>query len=1314
MKTQGTVESTSSIKYGKQIFQNAQFNNTVSANAVTVDFDKGNIQSIDLSASTGDVTINFTNQKIGTYILSIKQHATTVRNVIFSPTVSTSWNMMSIGVSNIVPIVIHYDGSNFISNSTTGEIKPFNALSNYGIGANVIHNGNLYTSTAQVNSGAFNNANWASLGTAVASQTTYTDTHSTGQTNTQSVIDYILTRPNIVLKKYASIDAMLVEQGTHTDSTLCLVSNSTTGNITDETRVTGGYAYYIKNRTGSGIDKYDVLGQLSAPATRTTFDNSISTLPNNPTNVQVALQELAKLIDDVSGGQKLIHTWNAETNDRFVANNAFYDSLTKNPIINVWDAGTKKATVTGTELANTIVVGMKVRIQHPTTNAKILDTTITAITVSGANKDITLADGTGVIQGHRIVTADKKANVGDYLYVNTVHATTNTTVDGNSTWTVGDTIQSNGTIWLRIAYVKPTLNASQVTYDSSGNNLISTNTQTAITEVNTKVDTKLGDAPSDGKQYARKNALWQEIDTSLPTLSQVLTAGNTAGNKSISQLASLATRNVSGNYIAMNPTDITVYSTGRNTRYRNGEIIYATSGTDTVKLAFPTATMQETPAGAKTISFKYETGTVALIADLDARVPYTGGTGHVDLGGYHLKSGSQFTTTNKARHRIYFQQSGGDQAYVLKRQEEYWTGGSWSSSTDGYGVGASALASNTGRYSNAFGAYALQNNTGQYVDAFGYNAGKNNTGVYSQFVGTGAGTGNSGSNVVAMGYNAGASNTGVTTTIVGYSAGQSNTGSSSVIIGGGSGINNMGNSTVLIGTLAGMSNTQHNVTVIGNNSGQSNTGSALTAFGRSAGASNSGNEAISIGYQAGMSNTGNYGISIGKSAGQSNSGQYTVMAGHQAGMSNTGNYGIGVGSNALSNNTQSYVIGFGHFAMAQNTGKHSSAFGHQAGLRNTGHYSHGIGSYAITDNTSPYVIGIGYYALGYSKNTIGMLTAVGYMAGQQNKGAESVFYGHETGYLNISTGNVGIGNQSLKFASHDTQTAVGFQAGATFQDDTPNAKSTAHTNVNITTDHITINGHSFGATGAYIILKYTVAGSPISGMVNNMPYQFEILDSNTIKPTFVNIGSQGLGTHTFTPQKSLMNSTSIGANSQATKPNQVVLGSNTVTEVYSNGVFKSDIAHTAITDLKHLVTKEWIDNNVSITEGSWTPTVTDAGGGATYTLGYNNGRYVKVGNTIIAQCTVTGINTSGIPTGNLLLGGFPEQIWAYGSAKVTKFYGQDQTFYFISGEVHAAPTNRISFSVTTGLQNNIGLNFLSGVTFVNGGFTVQIIYKVSV
>ncbi len=94
----------------------------VSGSAVSLDFNDGNGQTIDLENATGDVTINFTNPKAGaTYLIKIIQ-GSTFRDLVFHSDVkfagqTAPYTLDVTEVNNAIDLVtMFHDGSNYIAN----------------------------------------------------------------------------------------------------------------------------------------------------------------------------------------------------------------------------------------------------------------------------------------------------------------------------------------------------------------------------------------------------------------------------------------------------------------------------------------------------------------------------------------------------------------------------------------------------------------------------------------------------------------------------------------------------------------------------------------------------------------------------------------------------------------------------------------------------------------------------------------------------------------------------------------------------------------------------------------------------------------------------------------------------------------------------------------------------------------------------------------------------------------------------------------------------------------------------------------------
>jgi hypothetical protein len=320
----------------------------------------------------------------------------------------------------------------------------------------------------------------------------------------------------------------------------------------------------------------------------------------------------------------------------------------------------------------------------------------------------------------------------------------------------------------------------------------------------------------------------------------------------------------------------------------------------------------------------------------------------------------------------------------------------------------------------------------------------------------------------------------------------------------------------------------------------------------------------------------------------------SVLLGGSAGTAASGGYLVGVGDRALEENTGGYAIGIGFAASGRNTGDDAIGIGQLAGERNTGLEAISIGAYTGNQNTADYLIAMGSTALYYNSgshaigfgertgmnNTGSHVILMGRKAGENNKGDDSILLGRFSGQFNTAGALVGIGQNSGYYNKGINNTAIGDNAYSTFVLDTANAKTANDsTDIDMATGNITITAHGFGNATDEIELWYTTSGTSIQWLEVDAVNKFTVIDANTIQHEYGYFDSKGSGTHTFTPQLIVTNTTSIGANSAPTKSNQVMLGDVNVSEVYSSGQFISD---TTIAEIdaeptgKVLVTKEYL------------------------------------------------------------------------------------------------------------------------------------------
>lgn len=258
----------------------------------------------------------------------------------------------------------------------------------------------------------------------------------------------------------------------------------------------------------------------------------------------------------------------------------------------------------------------------------------------------------------------------------------------------------------------------------------------------------------------------------------------------------------------------------------------------------------------------------------------------------------------------------------------------------------------------------------------------------------------------------------------------------------------------------------------------------------------------------------------------------------------------------------SFGYGLGYYAIENNSGFHAVGIGYDAANYNIGDYCVAVGTSALSWNNDHYVTGVGYAALSHNQGFAA--TALGFYAGNVNVGASAVLVGMYAGFINCGGNLVAVGYSAGQFNQGISNTALGVNALNTFYTNAAGAKTFDAAAVNPTNDRITIAGHGFGATNAFVILKYTEGTDPIGGLTTGTNYQVKIIDADTIgfyeaiSPygayRGTNITSAGSGTgHKLTPQYTYTNVTCLGAETQATQSNQVVLGDSNVTQVKTYG-----------------------------------------------------------------------------------------------------------------------------------------------------------------
>ena len=278
------------------------------------------------------------------------------------------------------------------------------------------------------------------------------------------------------------------------------------------------------------------------------------------------------------------------------------------------------------------------------------------------------------------------------------------------------------------------------------------------------------------------------------------------------------------------------------------------------------------------------------------------------------------------------------------------------------------------------------------------------------------------------------------------------------------------------------------------------------------------------------------------------SGTFCVFVGDEAGRYTTVDRCIGVGYSSLKSCTGQYCTGIGHTSLQSNTGVNCSGVGYLALVSNTGDYCSGVGESVLQSNTGDYCTGFGQTAL--QSNSGGGCSGFGLAALQQNTGNNCIGFGYHSLYRNTGEDSVGFGSFTLKHNNSDNNTALGYQAFATWTADTGNAEDIG--SLDPGTERVTITGHSFGGTGVFVNLKISTDGTLPTGL-SARTYQWEVIDANTLELKDGAFSDSGSGTHTLTPRFNYTNSTAIGYQAEPDASNQVMLGDSNVTAVKSTG-----------------------------------------------------------------------------------------------------------------------------------------------------------------
>jgi len=124
---------------------------------------------------------------------------------------------------------------------------------------------------------------------------------------------------------------------------------------------------------------------------------------------------------------------------------------------------------------------------------------------------------------------------------------------------------------------------------------------------------------------------------------------------------------------------------------------------------------------------------------------------------------------------------------------------------------------------------------------------------------------------------------------------------------------------------------------------------------------------------------------------------------------------------------------------------------------------------------------------------------------------------------------------------------------------------------------------------------------------------------------------------------------------------------------------------------------------VTQTTGTFVPTVIDAGGGATYTVGsVQHARYIKTGNQVYFTIYLINVGMTGTPSGALRIGNLPFNCLYDAEMASVGISGGNVPFYSLRGVIDNTNGTEIQFLFKNALNTSAG-SFMNAVTFSGSG-----------
>ena len=125
-------------------------------------------------------------------------------------------------------------------------------------------------------------------------------------------------------------------------------------------------------------------------------------------------------------------------------------------------------------------------------------------------------------------------------------------------------------------------------------------------------------------------------------------------------------------------------------------------------------------------------------------------------------------------------------------------------------------------------------------------------------------------------------------------------------------------------------------------------------------------------------------------------------------------------------------------------------------------------------------------------------------------------------------------------------------------------------------------------------------------------------------------------------------------------------------------------------------------------ETSFTPSLVDNGGGATYSATTTNGTYYRIGDIVHFTASFVGVSTSGTPSGQLRINGLPySPSGSIENLEILNFRGSDVSSTDIGLMVGRVASNYVYLYNKTDASSANSVTFTSGVLTISGSYSVD-------